>query len=162
MSNMEEKKVDKPVRIKKLFRARSEDDIMVRKKRKKRGHRGLQDEDMLISSAQYGYIEGVKKMLAKGMDVNLCHGITLYWASCYNQLNIVKYLLASKADINAHDPEQVVVSLRGAARNGATETVQYLLEAKADVAIGGHDALLEAKEKGYDEITKMLIDAGAQ
>jgi uncharacterized protein len=63
-------------------------------------------ENALLAAAELGSVEEVKKLLAKGVDVNekdIKGRTALMWAAFKGHADVVKELLASGADLNAKD-----------------------------------------------------------
>ncbi len=126
---------------------------------------------MLKRAVIDGDLEGVQKMLARGVDVNEVDegGRTpLLWAARigYGQLDIVKELLAAGADVNIASKNDVL-PLMEAAGDGHLDIVQVLLANGAGATInqqsyrGGHTALMYAAMAGYLDVVEVLIEVGA-
>jgi len=116
----------------------------------------------LINSVKFGRVEAIKKAIDN--DINLSTKNTLlFFASNYNQKDIVKLLLEAKADVNAPYKEGIT-PLYIASELGHTEIVKLLLEAKADVNVAdknGATMLYMATAKNHTEIVKLLLEAKA-
>jgi ankyrin repeat protein len=93
------------------------------------------DQDLLKPAAEYGLTGIVHILLSKGVDANtLSYGETALEA----------------AVMTTHNPE------------GHLELVKLLLENGANVKIGqGEPLVLRAAVRGYEDVTKLLIEAGA-
>ena len=81
-------------------------------------------------------ITKIQEAIQAGADVNVKYkyGVTLlYMASQYGYTDIVKLLLAAKADVNVADKNYGATPLWKASWRGHTEIVKLLLAAKADV-----------------------------
>lgn len=50
-------------------------------------------DSMLVKSCEIGYLQGVKKSLEMGADINYDNSLSLYLAVENNHINIVKYLI---------------------------------------------------------------------
>jgi len=84
-----------------------------------------------------GRTSSVKKLLAKGADVNARakNGSTpLHDAALHGRTETVKILIANGADVNATDYDNKATPLHDAASAGHPETVKVLLAAGADAA----------------------------
>lgn len=110
----------------------------------------------LVKAAEYGYLEMVRKQLAKGADIHAWRDYALLQAADHGHLEVVKYLLerdGEKADIHASEN----VLLR-AGIDGYVEIVKYLLEKGADVHAGNDVALVWAAYHGRTEVVKILAN----
>ncbi|SRR5713226_7449955 len=125
------------------------------------------DLRLLMELAACGRVDEMKGLLAAGVDVNsreLYSGRTaLMWAAVSGQLEVVRELLASRADPNAMaiDGE---TALRNSISGGHSEVVKVLLAAGADVNLGdknGRRPLMDAAAIGDSHIVRMLLVAGA-
>ena len=116
----------------------------------------------LIKHAEQGNVEEVKKLIAKGADINARRqdGLTaLMMASLKGHSNIVKLLIANRADVNAKD-KLGYTALMGACKGGHPDTVKLLIASKADVNArqeAGGTALMIASLGGHIDIVKILI-----
>jgi hypothetical protein len=85
-------------------------------------------------------------------------------ASQNNYVEVVRTLLAAKADVNARDGVVGETALMVASSYGHVEVVQALLAAKADVnvkAANGDTALMMASKQGQLEVVRVLLIAKA-
>jgi ankyrin repeat protein len=118
----------------------------------------------LIEASRRGDLPEVKRLLAKGADVNAKDKFgrtALISAAGNNQQETVKLLLAKGADVNAKDMNGNTAFI-AASFYGHPEVVKLLLAKGADVNakdIRGNTALRFAKSQ---EIQKILIKAGAK
>jgi ankyrin repeat protein len=99
------------------------------------------------------------------LPVNLLaqDGNDLIWAVMYQDLDKVKQLVESGADINFQEESQQATALIIAVQYNFGDIVQYLIEKGADLSIRtktGHNALMAAGNQRPD-IVKFLIDEGA-
>lgn len=119
----------------------------------------------LILRACAGNLDGVKKEVAAGADVNwkMEWGLTaLMWAADKGNTQIAEVLINHGADINTQN-EDGMTALMLAAREGRTETVELLLKHKADASLkeaNGKTAIDMAKENSLSQIV-ILIEAGS-
>ncbi|KAJ6586276.1 ectomycorrhiza-induced ankyrin-domain/NACHT-domain-containing protein [Mycena vulgaris] len=123
------------------------------------------DASPLHLCCEEGYIEGVRRHLETGADINLQSrgGSPLQVASRQGHTEIVGFLLENSADVNATGGEDGA-ALQAAAREGYIEIVCLLLENGADVnRTGGHDGpvLQIASKNGYTRIVSLLLENGA-
>ena len=93
------------------------------------------------TAAERGHIETLKYIRDLGVDLGQFNNLnnlgesTLHSASSSNQVNVVRWLLASGIDPNLQKTVNHSTALHKAARYGASETVTILLEAGADPLI---------------------------
>lgn len=84
----------------------------------------------------------------------------LFWAAHDGRAAIVKLLIERGEDVNAKNEGETLVSI--ACRNEHTAVVNVLLELGADVdAHTGEQALLLASGDGYETLSRLLIEQGA-
>ncbi len=142
-------------------------------------------ETPLMSASRTGSVEGVKALLAAGASVNATdkyRGETaLMWAVSENHAEVAKLLVAAGADVNTRSTlfdfnfrkvaaggTQAVYSRGGltpllfAARQGAIESAQVLLDAGADINAPepdyGFTPLLEAIFNDHYDLAAVLVD----
>lgn len=87
----------------------------------------------------------------------------LWCAAAAGHLEIVKFLVRSKAGINSTTITNST-PLRAACYDGHFEIVQYLVEHGADIEIAnrhGHTCLMISCYKGHQKIVKYLLEKGA-
>ncbi|MGA3281386.1 MAG: ankyrin repeat domain-containing protein [Smithella sp.] len=114
-----------------------------------------------------GNVEVVKALIAAKADVNIRSGkngrTALMGASRFGSLAVIKELIAAGADVNIKDNEGCTALIE-ASRYGYTDVVRELLAAKTDVNIKSNDGVtaLTESSKGYDNIVKLLKEAGAK
>jgi len=121
----------------------------------------------LLYAAREGDIEAVKRLLAKGADVNAKDnwGITaLMWTAWPGHTEIVNLLISKGADVNAKD-KNGRTALMEAAAGGHTEIVEMLMERGADVNSKdnyGITTLFWALQHRHPEIVVLLMMHGAK
>jgi hypothetical protein len=125
--------------------------------------------EQLMEAVELGDLARVKKLLAKGADVNAESDSTmpqtpLMQASWAGQEAIVKVLLENGADVNAKTKDGRT-ALMSASSTGFAKIAKMLLDKGADVNAqteGGGTALLFAAGECCPEIARMLLDKGAE
>ena len=128
----------------------------------------LSPEEMLLTSIKNNYVNGVKKALERGVNINKknerdYNRTALLYASIYGYKNIVEILLKNGADINIQDVNGWT-ALIFASNHGHKDIVEILLKNGADVnkkIFNGETALMSASNKGYKEIVELLLKHGA-
>jgi ankyrin repeat protein len=149
--------------------------------------RDMDGNTALDWAAGQGYVEIVKLLLDRGADVNVKDkmlGFTpLMTATRSGHTEIAKLLLDRGADVNvvsgavafswtSFDGSRSESGVRGgwtalmiAAQYGYVDIVKSLLERKADINLkdaNGDTALKLAEKNNYNEIIKLLKEAGAK
>ena len=102
-------------------------------------------------------VETFEWLIECGVDIHADNDGALYWAACYNHLDVVKYLVEQGADIHSEDEE----ALCCAAGKGHLEIVKYLVEKGADIHVEDDCAFGWAAEGGHLEVVKYLVEHGA-
>ncbi|XP_059168436.1 putative ankyrin repeat protein RF_0381 [Physella acuta] len=119
------------------------------------------DKTALCYSVENGFVEIVKLLVDNGTDVNSTTFTTPLHESCKRRsFELVKILVEAGADVNKKDisgDSPLCIS----AERGKIDIVKFLVQNGADVNIGKTPPLFYACDKGYFEIKKYLIDAGA-
>lgn len=128
---------------------------------------------LLQRACKKGNIEDIKSYLKRGANANesdFCGFTCLHEAALEGHVDVVEILLQNGADINAQADENgyYETPLMDAAENKHEETVQLLISKGANpniYNIDGFTALTKIynehkDEEGYDEIIKMLEEAG--
>jgi ankyrin repeat protein len=143
-------------------------------------------ETALMSVARTGNVEAAKLLLKHGARIDAREkwgGQTaLIWAAAQNQADMVRYLASKGADVNARGavrewerrvtaegrPKDMnrggLTAMLYAAREGHVQTLQALIEARADLNLPDPDGttpLIVALMNGHWDAAKLLIDAGA-
>ncbi|CAF1047249.1 unnamed protein product [Adineta ricciae] len=121
----------------------------------------------LVSAVQYGYYDRVVELIEPypslaSTPVN--GNITLlHWAAINNHVEIAKYLISKRADVNAFGGELNSTPLHWAIRDGVLEMVVFLLSQQAQPSLfdgEGYSALHLASMFGHTEIVAYLIAKG--
>ncbi|MCM3169380.1 suppressor of fused domain protein [Peribacillus frigoritolerans] len=116
-------------------------------------------------AASRGELNIVKKLIELGSNINVLGGVygggALNEAASAGHIDIVRYLLSCRADMDVSEPERN--PLFGAISNGHVEIAKLLIESgiDTDVKYSGEskkdmDALTFAREQGQEEIVKLL------
>jgi len=117
-------------------------------------------EESLWAAARQGDVKAIESLLAKGVDVNAKthYGATALWFAAYkSRLDVVKFLIAHKADLNAADTVWGGTPLGLAVEEDNAAIVKVLLEAGATDADA---ALLAALNSGSIEVVRTLLEKG--
>ncbi|HYF16606.1 MAG TPA: ankyrin repeat domain-containing protein [Ramlibacter sp.] len=96
--------------------------------------RNQQDESPLMIAALKGHTDMVKKLIARGADVNKPGWAPLHYAATGGHLEILNLLLEEHAFVDAESPNGTT-PLMMAAHYGSPAAVKLLLEAGADTAM---------------------------
>lgn len=96
--------------------------------------RTADDESPLMIAALKGHTELVKKLIARGADVNKTGWTPLHYAATHGHLAIISLLLEQHAYIDAESPNGTT-PLMMAAHYGTPEAVKLLLEQGADATL---------------------------
>ena len=146
-----------------------------------------QAETVLMKAARDGNLGAVKALVEHGAEVNVKENFrgqtAVMWAAAEGHAGIVSLLAAHGADLNlrSYDRDPTLPKMeagtpnapiaRGgltallfAARQGETDAVKALLDAKADINAvdsDGNNALTLAILNTHYDLTQMLIDRGA-
>lgn len=125
----------------------------------------------LAVAIEGGDLDAVKALIDGGAAVDTPidygdHSITpLIKAAWDGQLEIVQYLIARGAKVDALDGSTQGTALMNAVTNGHTEIVKALIAAKANVSLRDQfdfNAFTTAVAAGNQEIAALLLDAGAK
>lgn len=120
------------------------------------------DEDTWIEAAEDGNLSTIKKLIAKGIDVNLINGWTaLMQASNHGHPDVVRELINAGANVNLSNKQGGRTALMLASKaDYGSETVQMLLDAGADPNAQNKDgwtALMYAVDYGTIKVLKILL-----
>lgn len=122
----------------------------------------------LADAAERGDREAVRELIAQGSagvnDAQVDGMTALHWAAYNNDLEIVKQLIAAKANVEATN-RYGVTALSMAATNGNAAMLQALLAAGADASTtlpGGETVLMTAARTGKVDAVLVLLEHGAK
>ena len=118
-----------------------------------------------MAAAYGGYLELVKFLVSKGVDVNeeSVGGTPLNWAIRGGKLEVAEFLISKGVNVNADGA--IGTPLHVATDVGNVEFVKFLISKGADVNAGSEIAgnlLYFASQRDNDEVIETLISAGAQ
>ena len=118
--------------------------------------------------AEKGELQGVEEELKNGVDINEKHGweglTALHRTAKSDQMEVMQYLLAKGADIEAKDSAHWT-SLHLATKHDNWTIVQYLIEKGANLESTdpvGQTPLRVAMNFDSPQSLQILIDAGAK
>jgi ankyrin repeat protein len=120
-------------------------------------------------AASQGKLEIVKRLVELGLDVNAYGGIAggtpLNEAASEGHIEIVRYLLSLGANLDATEPERN--PLFSAIHGGHAAVAKLLVDSGVDThvkysgqSMRNMDALAFARERGQEEIAKILSSPG--
>jgi ankyrin repeat protein len=118
----------------------------------------------IMVAALNGHLELVKKLQARGADINPRGWTPLAYAASNGRIEVVQYLLGLGADINARSPNGTT-PLMMAVRGNHEETVDVLLAKGADPNLRNQNdasALAWATRGGFFGIEQSLRKYGAK
>ncbi|HLS50432.1 MAG TPA: ankyrin repeat domain-containing protein [Burkholderiaceae bacterium] len=118
------------------------------------------DETPLMYVAIVGDIPRAKALIEHGAEINRLGWSPLHYAASKGQLDMVQFLIANDALVNAPSPDGTS-PLMMAAYDGSERTVRALVAAGADataVNIRGEDAALWARRKDHESLARKLDD----
>ena len=125
-------------------------------------------ETSLMTCSRTGNVDAVKALLAHGADANAKEHVqgqtALMWAASQNHAEVVRLLIDQGADVRARTVTAGFTPMLFAARQGAHEAIEVLLAKGAnvnDVASDGTSVLLAATYTGHWDLTRFLLDHGA-
>lgn len=118
----------------------------------------------LMAAAIAGHLDIVKKLRARGAEINMSGWTPLIYAATSGRDEMVRYLLAEGADINALSPNGTT-ALMMAVRENQLSTAELLIAKGANVNVRnqqGATALDWAKRNEDSALTERLKRAGAR
>lgn len=133
------------------------------------GSTGSDIECQILESAKSGDLEQVQRLLSSFPHIVNCrdldgrHSTPLHFASGYNRVTVVEFLLQQGADVHAKD-KGGLVPLHNACSYGHYEVTELLVKHGANVNVADlwkFTPLHEAAAKGKYEIVKLLLKHGA-
>lgn len=133
------------------------------------GSTGSDIECQILESAKSGDLEQVQRLLSSFPHIVNCrdldgrHSTPLHFASGYNRVAVVEFLLQQGADVHAKD-KGGLVPLHNACSYGHYEVTELLVKHGANVNVADlwkFTPLHEAAAKGKYEIVKLLLKHGA-
>ncbi|XP_023016251.2 tankyrase isoform X1 [Leptinotarsa decemlineata] len=126
-------------------------------------------ECQILEAAKSGDLEQVQRLLGSFPHIVNCrdldgrHSTPLHFASGYNRVSVVEFLLQQGADVHAKD-KGGLVPLHNACSYGHYEVTELLVKHGATVNVADlwkFTPLHEAAAKGKYEIVKLLLKHGA-
>ncbi|KAK0090909.1 hypothetical protein PV325_000075 [Microctonus aethiopoides] len=120
----------------------------------------------IVKATQYGALERVTELVEAGANVNQPDAETvtlLHWAAINNRKEIVKYLIAKGANVNAIGGELASTPIHWATRQGHLPTFIILMKAGADPTLRdseGYACIHLAAQFGHTRIVAYLIAKG--
>src|SRR5688572_4808251 len=96
----------------------------------------MASDQRLSDAAMNGDVAAVRLLLDQNVDVNAAQGdgsTALHWAAYSGNVEIVRMLLASRANLKVKTRLGALTPLMMAARNGHSDVIKLLLDAKDDV-----------------------------
>ena len=119
------------------------------------------DETPLMMACLRGQIDIVRKLIARGADVNKTGWTPLHYAATGSQIEIMRLLLDQSAYIDAQSPNGTT-PLMMAAMYGSEDAAKFLLDAGADPTLKnqlGLSAADFANRAGRNELARALASA---
>jgi uncharacterized protein len=138
-------------------------ELLLRAGAKIDGKNGFGDTAIMVAALN-GHLVVVKKLFARGAEINPRGWTPLAYAATNGQTEVARYLLEIGADINAPSANGTT-PLMMAVRGGHAETVELLLSKGADVNARNQNdasALAWATRGGFYDIEKSLQKRGAK
>lgn len=139
-------------------------DLIIASPKAKVDERTPADETPLMMASLKGQTAVVRKLVAKGADVNKTGWTPLHYAATSGHVDIIKILLDESAYIDAESPNGTT-PLMMAAHYGTRDAARFLLEAGADPAVKNQKGLAAAdfaKGAGREDLAKELAAAAVR
>ena len=115
-------------------------------------------ETPLMTASRAGAVRATRLLIEAGASVNKREQsrlqTALMWAAAQNHLGVASELIDAGADLEARSRTRAILMFVDAANGGAFD--QGVME-----NLGGYTALLFAARKGSIEMTRLLLEAGA-
>lgn len=120
----------------------------------------------LLQACAKGHLNIIKHLIDRGADVNLGIKPTgympLHWAARNDWTDIIRLLISKGAEINCPTTTDICrTPLYEAASNGAKNAAKLLLQLGANPLLSGENPLNIAANKDNLEITRILLNYGA-
>lgn len=121
----------------------------------------------LVEASANNNLKKVKELVNKGVNVNTEDHFgsnSLFLASVYGHIEVVKFLIESKANLDSQHPVTGLTALLGSVMRGRHEIVLTLLKNGADIRVrdfSGNSVILIASAYGRLELLELLIEYGA-
>ena len=121
----------------------------------------------IADAAMDGNREAVSSLLKRKVNVNGAQGdgmTALHWAAYWDDVEMMKLLLAAGANVHAVTRVGAIPPLFLACANGSWAAIELLLKAGANpnaVNANGTTALMMAAASGNSDAVKLLLDEGA-
>jgi ankyrin repeat protein len=113
-------------------------------------------DEYVLNAAATGDLNAVIRAVERGANIHTCCGeeeAPLIVAAGNGHLNVISYLLAQGADVNAQDGEALI----SAAMDGHLSVVKYLVSQGADVNAQRGRALIIAAREGRLSVVRYLL-----
>jgi ankyrin repeat protein len=114
----------------------------------------------LVSAAEEGRIEDLKRLIAMGVNINAKKGGALRAASINGRINIIRLLFENGVDVNCDNGFTLYQSVQ----KDHHEVTRMLIEKGAYInciSSDGKTTLMHAVSKGCTDIVRLLIEKGA-
>jgi len=121
--------------------------------------KNLDDEQLLKLSSKNGFIDGVKKAIDNGVDIECNYGFALVNAANGGHYDIVKLLLDNGVSVGGYHNDYFALTL--SCEKGYLNIVKLLVEHGSDVNAEGGSPLKCASYNGHIDVIKYLLEKGA-
>lgn len=135
--------------------------------REKRDLKHYELGERLIKEAMLGNLQAVRELISRGADINFANikGVTpLMVAAHWERLEVVRFLLERRADVQATEKSGGRNALMYSCLSGSPQCVELLLQAGAGIDSkdgSGRTALMMAAMNGVVRVVEPLVRAGA-